>query len=296
MEQTLTLFFDLEEGAKVDLATAARAALAFDRAVRELAFFVDASLEIDLELDSGTAGSLKLNSIIKTIRQGAGDPKTLKTVAISAATWFALNLADYTLQSALDAVFKREAPTLSDADREEIARDIVKMIHGEVGRREVEEIYRAAEQDPNITGLGVGLKRDRRPAIVVPRARFPDPSDLFGPSVVTQLGEDSKEIDELTLTLISPVLVRAHRRWKFHHRDQEFGATMMDDEFLDRVLAGREPIQLTAGIRMRVLMRTRIVEIPDKDPRIERRILRVLHISPGPRQLPFDFSPPPEQP
>lgn len=67
----------------------ARASLAFAGAVREIAYIVDPSLVIRLELESGTEGSLSLNSVIRFVKKQVSDPVTRRVIIIGIVMWFA---------------------------------------------------------------------------------------------------------------------------------------------------------------------------------------------------------------
>ena len=70
----LNLYLELEPGQLADLEVVARASISFVEAVREVAYIVDPSVTIRLELESGTEGSLSLNSVIKYIKKQVSDP------------------------------------------------------------------------------------------------------------------------------------------------------------------------------------------------------------------------------
>jgi hypothetical protein len=84
VEAPLSLYLDLKPGLKADLEVTARAALAFASAIREVAYVIDPALELRIELESGTDGSLCLNAILRAVR-----PKDLFTkrnlIAIASA-------------------------------------------------------------------------------------------------------------------------------------------------------------------------------------------------------------------
>lgn len=54
------------------------------------------------------------------------------------------------------------------------------------------------------------------------------------------------------VTIISPVLVDSHRRWKFERGGHEFGAPINDHSFLEQVLAGRSAVPMQAGVQLDV--------------------------------------------
>src|SRR5262249_8579726 len=105
MEATpVSLFIDLEEGRRADLEVIARASLAFAAAVKEAAFMIDPSLEVHLELVSGTEGSLKLNQIIKAVKRVTGLDEALasKTLALVVILWFVNHGLDWSFEKVMD--------------------------------------------------------------------------------------------------------------------------------------------------------------------------------------------------
>lgn len=90
----ISLYLDLEPGQVADLEVVARASLAFAAAVKDLAYVIDPSLELRIELASGTEGSLSLNSLLKSIRGKEGEAITLAAIALVILNWFAGHALD----------------------------------------------------------------------------------------------------------------------------------------------------------------------------------------------------------
>ena len=102
----ISLYFDLKEGEFAKLESVAKSALAFSAALKEAAFVIDPSLEIEIELRRGQEGSLSLDAIIKTIKQAAdGPPANLKTIAILCALWVAGHSVEYAFTYVADKFF-----------------------------------------------------------------------------------------------------------------------------------------------------------------------------------------------
>ena len=172
MEQPITLYLDLREGTKADLMVVAKAALAFDAAVKEMSYVLDPSITVRLEFDSGTEGSLKLNSIIKTIKGTLTDKATLKAVALIIIGWIASDVRSYLTQEAIDNVVKEELQdenTLSDDDIRRIANEVAKALRGRVAEKQINKVYEELERDESIKGVGVTTNPDKKPRLIVPR-------------------------------------------------------------------------------------------------------------------------------
>jgi hypothetical protein len=285
MLQNLTLYLDLKPGLKPELAAVARASLSFEAAVREIAFVLDPTLQFRLELDSGTEGSLKINSLIRAITAKVTDKKTLRLLAFLVLGWFLSDVRSYMTEKAIEAIIREEdTEGLSEQDISEIAREVVKALKNEAARSKVQEVYRELQGDNTITGVGIITSRKReRPVFIVPSTEFGARS-TSGRDVVTT--ESTRTYtDTETVTLISPVLLESARRWRFSYRLGEFGAAVRDEEFLRRILFGQDYIPMTSGIVMDVLLERKEELINGIWKPKEHNILKVLSVRSGPSQI-----------
>jgi len=127
----VSLYLDIEPGQKADLEVVARAALAFDVAVKELAYILDPGLELRVELESGTEGTLSLNSIIRPIKTiGERSPRF-----IAGDLWFVIDATGWGVDRILDHLFAAEpahVATLSSEDKNDIAQIVAKAIADEL--------------------------------------------------------------------------------------------------------------------------------------------------------------------
>lgn len=287
MQQEVSLYLELQEGRKADLATAARAALAFDAALKEIAFSINPFISIRVELESGTEGSLSLNSIIKTDKL---DKPKLKAMAWGVAAFFATDLASYTLQKILDSILAEPEihQTMTGEEIDNLANAVVKILESKTAEKHIGKIYRELERDDAVKGVGVSPRHARKPTEIVPRSEFQKRGRIVEESETTGIRTDTSV---QTLTLVSPVLMQgSSRKWKFRSGKIEFGAPIKDESFLARVLSGREPIQMAEGIIMKVLLTTK-EEKKDGIWHIkERTVDEVLDISPAPDQGEFTLS------
>ncbi|RWC52858.1 hypothetical protein [Mesorhizobium sp.] len=291
MDQPITLYLDLKKDTKADLAVVARAALAFDAAVKEIAYVLDPSITIRVEFDNSTEGSLKLHSILKKVKGLATDKATLRAVALVVIGWIASDVRSYLTQSAIETIVREEmnnSDHLSDEDIKRIAEEVAKALNGHVGEKQVRKVYEELERDESIDGVGVTTNPDKKPRIIVPRREFKQRSG----SVVEQVpGTEARAPRTYeTVTLISPVLLDTDRRWKFSLYGFEFGAKIKDHEFLDRLLSGQETVPMVAGITMDVELETKEEKIGGVWVIKERSIERVLQTHPVGRQTRLSFN------
>lgn len=285
MEQPISLYIGLVEGHRADLAATARAALAFEAALKEIAFFVDPTIEISIALESGTEGSLHLNSFIQAVRGRVPDKNTLRMIAYGAVGWLCMETASHFYDRILSTIYAEE-PGISADDASAIAKEVVRLMDGGVAQSQVEQVYEELSKDENVTEVGVTTLHDERPKYPVPRAHFNLSSRVVA---VDETGNTRWIEREETVLLVSPVLLPAHRKWKFSFHEGEFGAPILDDQFLERLLSGREPVPMTAGISMRVLLRTKQELIQGVWAVKDRQIIKVFAVTPAMRQRPLDL-------
>lgn len=88
VEETITLYLGLKEGQRADFEVVGLSAAAFAEAVKEIAFILEPGLEVRLEFDSGTEGSLKLKAIIKSLKT----PKSRQAALVSIIATIGLTL------------------------------------------------------------------------------------------------------------------------------------------------------------------------------------------------------------
>jgi hypothetical protein len=272
----VSLYLDLERGSVADMEVVAQAALAFARAIKEVAFIIDPSLEIHVGLESGTEGSLSLNSWIKNLKNSKGEKVTLRAIALVVLSWFALQTAEWTYQQVEEHLFgdKSHAEHFSPEQKKELTDIFLKATAEKAAAPQVQRVYRALEQDGAIKGVGASQTKGVKPAVIVPRDQF---AVRGGHSLSEEHGITRRVRTERTsITLISPVLLEGtKRRWKFHSSAGEFGASVMDGDFLDSIVAGRLGMPMAGGIELDVDLETTeefrsTVWVP-----IERRVLHV---------------------
>jgi hypothetical protein len=260
VNQPISLYLDLNPDALPDLATVARAALAFDAAIKELSFVLDPGINIQVELDSGTKGSLKLNAILRTVKDKVTDKKTLIAIATAVITWLAHDVRSYLTEQAIEEVISKDVGAhLSPEEIKQIADQVAKALKGRTGERAIREIYNELERDPAVKGVGATTNPDKKPRVIVPRDEF----KTRGGSMISVDPQNETRTDttDETLTLISPVLLDANRKWKFSLNGFEFGAQVKDHQFLDEMLSGLHPVPMVSGIRMDVEMDTKLEKI-----------------------------------
>jgi hypothetical protein len=206
----------------------------------------DPSLELRIELASGTEGSLSLNSLLKSIRGKEGEAITLAAIALVILNWF----AGHALLGA-----DRGAEHFTVEQRQELTDIVQKALAGKVAEKHVQQVYREVERDPVIKGVGATPVAGERPADIVPRAEFRARAGQSG-TVVEQTINRRVTTERIRVGLISPVLLPGNRRWKLQSAQGEFGAAIKDQTFINSVVLGTTSIRMKAGIEMDVELET----------------------------------------
>ncbi len=289
----ISLYLDLEENESANIEVVARTALAWSAAVKELAFVIDPSMEVEIELVSGSEGSLDLNACLKAFSKFAGQQPKLATVIVTSLTWFMVQTGSYTYQRVMDWLTGKDAPQvvrqLSRAEIESIAREVVNAQEKQIAGEQRRQIFHELNKDASIIGVGATQERDTKPAMIIPRSEFAERSG----SIISVTEEEVRRRTEtaiIPVILVSPTLKDAERSWRFQAGSlPEFGAVMKDHAFLDALLAGRVALPLRAGVEMEIELETKQELVGGLWTVKERNVVRV--IRPGllddPNQLPF---------
>ncbi|MCM2396212.1 hypothetical protein NBH19_08985 [Rhizobium sp. S95] len=244
MRETINLYIDLEEGKLADLEVVARASIAFAEAVKEIAYIVDPSLSIRLEIESGTEGSLSINSVIKTIKDTVVDKVTAKVIIYLILGWFAKETASTVWAMIVEDAIKSE-PQLSDQDAEKVAKKVQELLDAKVGERKAAEVVKQLEKDKAVKGVGVGVVKGARPHVVVPRDKF---SDFYKEKQIEEVAKERTTRERMTLTIISPVLQENHNKWRFLSRHGMISADVADEAFVASLVRGEIMVPMKGGI------------------------------------------------
>ena len=284
----VSLYLDLEKGQVADLDVVAHAALAWSAAIKESAFFLDPSIDIRVELASGTEGSLSLNAIIKSVRDTLADKKTIRTIVLTSIFWTLEQAGAWGIGQILDLMKADDAAPivrdLSEEDKQDIADRVVGQLNGRVAQHQVQRIYREAERDPAIKGVGVTGKPGKKPSVIVPReafARHAGHAEIKEETITKRVVPQS-----IRVTLIRPVLVEdSTRRWRFRVDQREFSASMKDQAFLQRLLSGSSSVPMVTGIQMDLDLETTEEFRGGVWVETQRDVVRVVRLVPPQRQL-----------
>lgn len=252
MTQYLTLYLDLEKDSQPDLEVISKASIEFSRLVREIARNIDPTIELSLALESGTEGSLKLNTIVKSIQERAIDKKTYKKIAIASAIFiagaFSNDVAGRMISEFNDTLFGEE-DSLSQNDLDAIAGLVDCDRGNSLAQEHTRGFYKELQADPVIKGVGVTPQYNTRPSVIVPSTEFKERS-VGSPVTIEKTNRTTSEI--VDVILISPVLLESARKWRFKGEGPEFGAQIKDKEFLKSVVDGSYHLEMKGGLKMTI--------------------------------------------
>lgn len=264
MEQVpLSLYLQLKQGERADLAAVSRAAIEFAQVIEAMAAEVYPDCIISVEAISATDASFGWNTVVKfyeDVKAGilAGAAKNPKKAWLAAFVALRIlnNAIDWSQDKVMDWLISPDAPpearTLSDAERVELAQAIVGELRKGTAEDEADRMFRELRRDPKIEGAGVTSIAGKRPMLIVGKADFlkdrGEPDQVENERIVSR---------RIHTTLVSPVLMLGDRRWKFRSATGEFGAPIRDQEFLAKVLDGNIDIRLRAGLVMEVDLETK---------------------------------------
>lgn len=249
MPETVSLYLELKPGEKPDFEVVGRAAAAFAAAVKEIAYVLDPGMEVRLEFESGTEGSLSLNAILRELKTPAGRRTALLAVIAALAVNFADNVSSYGYSKFLDAFLSPEQRSLlTDEDIQRIVQAMKAAEQRKIAKEPVRQVYSELERDDRIVSVGTITKPNSKPVQPVPRSAFPGRSGIIQPVATTPDKRFKTSFERLLL--ISPVLLQTDRVWRFRSLAGEFSYHIDDQNFLNGLLSGRRKLPMKAGIEL----------------------------------------------
>lgn len=256
---SLSLYFQLKDGEKADLEVVAQAALSWVAALRAAAKEIEPEATIRVDLIDASEGSLSLNTVLDFIEKqlarfedGSSRHPRLKKLAIALAVFVPISgVPTY------DFYFGDDTVQLAEEDRERLDALIELTKKPEVEEKK-KEFFRTLEKDPSIKGVGISEKKGRLPKVIIPASEFAERSGLWA-ILPEENPSDRTTYQILDVTLISPVLVKKPRTWRFQNDGMpEFSAIMQDERFLSALEHDGVRESLRFGIRMKI--RLKVVE------------------------------------
>lgn len=253
--EPISLYLALEQGQKADMEVAARAAIAFSDAIKELARMFDPMSDVRVELASGSESSLGLNGLIRRIKGFPASHPGWFAFLVAVAVNVSGDVRSWTIGQVLDLMKGPDAPLvvqrLADADKHSIAEEVVAMLRNDAAKKPIRQIFKEVRRDPAILAVGVSSTPRKRPDYLVHRAQFEEAS---GDSESVEQAPDERVIRErLRVTLKKLRLEAVVASWRFQHGSlPEFSAEMRDKAFLQAFAEDRVEMPLKIGAEMEI--------------------------------------------
>jgi len=255
LEETITLYLGLKEGERADFEVVGRASAAFAEAVKEISHILEPGLEVRLEFDSGTEGSLKLNAILKSLHSAEGRRARLLAIIGTVGAILITDLRGYSLGKLLDRFFAPEQlQQLSDEDVMRIGKAVMDIKEGRIAKAPIQQMFKQLDRDPAIESVGAIARPDDKPSDPVLRSEFPIRAGI-APIVQTSPRSRTTPSTE-RLTLIRPVLLDSDRPWRFESPLGEIPYRMDDKKFLKDLLNGKVRLSMKKGIQITARVET----------------------------------------
>lgn len=247
----LVLFIDLKPDTRINLRTAAKAAIAWADLVERTGEHFDPANPVSIELEASEPGSQIIKAIISSITE---DPKDLIKIAVVTSLLFILKTSvAWTWEQVLEHLRGPEAPSavqlLTQEDMTALAQEIASTLQNDFGEKQRNRIYDELSHDENVIGAGMSSSSEQRPEIVIPREDFP--TEIF---IIDEEGYEKRtRNEESELVLLKPVLTtETNKRWGFTWVYGRLGATITDSDFLERMASGRLNVPMAEGIVLHV--------------------------------------------
>ncbi|AQS41375.1 MAG: Hypothetical protein BHV28_06720 [Candidatus Tokpelaia hoelldobleri] len=265
-DSTLSLYFDLKEGRKADLEIVAQAAIKWVSLLRLVAQEVDPHANVKVELVDAIEGSLKLNTVIEWVENQLFnlDRKTekykrLRLIAVGLALYLGSDLYERAMDYLFDSSGKNEIKIVLDEKDRNLLRGILEKANEKQEiKQESKNFFRVLEHDTSIAGVGISKASEKYPKFIIPNTQF---AELGGLWELSKTGEEETRTvyHVFEVILISPVLIKKPRCWKFQISGlPEFSAKMEDKEFLKALEQDHIRERLRVGINMTI--RLKIIE------------------------------------
>jgi hypothetical protein len=260
----ISLYLKIEQGQFADLMVVSRASIELVGAINALAEFMDPTARIKVTIQSGTEGSLKLNSVVEWLtgrEMNEEEEKRAKRRAlilgfvVSGSWWLLDGIGSHYLSKSLDALDRRVIEWIQETDIEEDVEEIAQECRGfmidvmrnKIGEDSRRRFYAELERDPVITGVGIAPKHDTVPKVIVPRDEF---GELAREPEMARETEKRVRTERQEMLVVQPRLTSDNRAWRFAANAAEFAARITDRQFLSETLSGRNKLTLAEGLVM----------------------------------------------
>lgn len=318
----ISIYLKLEKGQFADWEVVSRASIELIAAIRELAAFADPTLKLDIELQDGKEGSLRLNTLFRLVMgsksgadgQADADQKlVLRAIIVGATVWLLQATAGHYWDKILDLVDAEVAEIIeamgavaSETEASDEARamtsrvmtspqdraQITKILEGAsrngVGKSHIRKFFAEIQRDQAIEAVGIATGHDRIPDDLVPREQFLARSREPASEPESTSREHTDRVD---LLLVQPRLLGDNKAWRFSIAGLEFAAKVTDKDFVERLLSGKTRVQMVEGVHLTADMKIEEEKQGDVWVIKSRTVVKVYDVKQIPEQTSFLTAP-----
>lgn len=278
----LSLYFDLAPGQSIDLEVAAIAAVEWARALKAAALAIDPECDYRVNLVAAEPGSSRwlakieksqLNAIAHRVQDGWHSVPLVLRMAVGLAVVIPTTaVPTYKFYMGDDG--------FSETQLHQIEETIRKVDGDPAVRAHRRSIYREAQKDKKIVGLGGGVatRKNWRPPVVIPSSQFAEAEGLFEPQEPHEPKERTLH-KTLDVILVAPHLESTKHSWKFRQEGipGTFSAEMKDVKFLSALERGiHEELRSNIPMTIYLEIKERYVDGEWKVKRRGRSVIEVI--------------------
>jgi len=277
----ISLYFGLSKGKRANLETIAKASLEWAELIRDVAAVVAPEVEFEIEFDHSEDGSVWLSNFLKAVK--AGDRKALGSIVASVLAYFAMGPALH-LQAdfgtkLLERAGHKDTFDVSDDSLEKLRNTLLQAVDETRLEQRRRNLIAHAEMDPDVTSIGVDLQpRIDGPFTRITREQFASYDRAPPPVPVKKVASENVAYERnIDVKIVRATLREGDKRprWRFRHNNEEWSATIEDEEFIWALNEDKTGLSLGVDQHMRVDLAIDLKQVDGEWEPDDRRIVRV---------------------
>lgn len=255
-KELVSLYLDVALNEEVDLEVAAKAAIEWAKALKAAARAFDNTKEYRVNLVAAQPGSKRWLAKIEESRANqavvAAKQKWDNIPLIIRLALTAVVVLPVTAKETYDAYLGDDG--FSDTQLEQMREVIGKAADDPEMQEHKREMYRQAQRDRSIIGLGGGVpdRENWRPLVIIPSNRFAEGTGLF--ELQEEEPEEKPIYQTLDVILVSPNLDNPRLTWVFRQEGipGTIKAAMADEKFLSALENSQVREKFHSPIHMKI--------------------------------------------
>ncbi|WP_137679621.1 hypothetical protein [Aurantiacibacter suaedae] len=255
----VSLYLDLAPNEEVDLEVAAKAAIEWAKGLKAAARALDDTKDYRVSLVAAQPGSKRWLAKIEEskINQAAisAKQKWENVPLIIRMGLTAVLVLPVTAKETYEAYF--ESDGFSQTEIAQLEEVVGKSSGDAETRKHKKEMFRQAQRDRSIVGLGSGVpdRENWRPNLIIPRNRFAEGDGLF--ELQEEEPEEKPVYQTLDVILVSPNLDNPRLTWVFRQEGipGTIKAAMADEGFLEALEKSQVREEFHSPIHMKIKLK-----------------------------------------